>query len=254
MSNNEEDKKEKQKKLALQKRYGQRITIARQGREAFLSKDYVTAAKKYNEYLGILAESKDLNDIFKLTPAMFDPKKNLTEMLLISHVYWELARINEMTPKLQKNFFQALNQFVKFTINQPYQVLNSEMLRKYIKKNKKTSPQIGQLNQALSQIHVQSKKCFIATECFGTTHPVTINLRSFKKELLRWPGGHKTVELYYRISSTIVDHKQANKLYAKIFLLSVKYPLRLFAKFTQTGIFSKCSYFLKSLPKSGSNH
>ena len=65
---------------------------------------------------------------------MFDAKRQVTELLLISHVYWELARINEMPPKLQKNFSRSLNQFVKFTINQPYQVLNSEMLRKYIKK------------------------------------------------------------------------------------------------------------------------
>ncbi len=63
----------------------------------------------------------------------------MTEMLLISHVYWELSRVYEMTPKLQVAFDKCLKQFVRFTINQPYQVLNSEVLRKYIKKNKHVS-------------------------------------------------------------------------------------------------------------------
>ena len=159
-----------------------------------------------------------------------------------------------MTPKLQKTFYKALNQFVRFTINQPYQVLNSEMLRKYIKKNKRVSPQIGQLNQALSQIHVQSKKCFIATECFGFNHPITNDLRVFKKELLNWPLGLKSVELYYQVSSKIVNSKSDNNIFAELFIFISKRPLRLFAKFTRTSIFSRCSYFLKSLRKSGSNH
>ncbi len=254
MEQKEESKREKQKKLALQKRYGQRITIARQGREAFLKKDYITASRKYNEYLGILAESKDIDDIFKLSPGMFDKRTQVTELLLISHIYWEVSRINEMTPKLQKTFFKSLSQFVKFTVNQPYQVLNSEMLRKYIKKNKRVSPQLGQLNQALSQIHVQSKKCFIASECFGFDHPTTETLRSFKKELLSWPLGHKAVELYYRTSNQIIESKTKNNLFAILFIYIAKTPLRLFAKFTQTSIFNRCSYFLKSLQKSGLNH
>lgn len=252
-NNNEETKQEKQRKLALQKRYGQRITIARQGREAFLQKDYITASRKYSEYLGVLAESKDVEDIFKLTPTMFDQKSQVTELLLISHIYWEVARMNEKTPKLQKTFFKALFQFVKFTINQPYQVLNSEMLRKYIKKNKQVTPQLNLLNDALAQIHVQSKKCFIATECFGFEHPITRDLRFFKLDLLKWPLGIKTVELYYRVSSQLVKHKVEGKVYAILFILLAKTPLRIFAKFSQTSIFNKCSYFLKSLQKNGSN-
>lgn len=254
MTNKEETKKEKQKKLALQKRYGQRITIARQGREAFTQKDYITASKKYNEYLGILAESKDLDDVYKLTPAMFEQKSQITELLLISHIYWEISRICEMTPKLQNTYYKALNQFIKFTVNQPYQVFNSEMLRKYIKKNKNVSQKLGHLNQALSQIHVQSKKCFIASECFGYHHPITEQLRIFKKELLNWPLGEKTVEFYYRISSRIVNLKTNKYPPAILFIFIMKTPLRLFAKFTQTSIFKRCSYFLKSLRKSGLNH
>ena len=155
MTKKVESQADKKKKLALQKKYEQRITIARQGREYFSQKDYVNAAKKYNEYLGILAELNEVDEIYKLTPSMFDQKKQVTEMLLISHIYWELARVHEMTPKLQTAFNKCITQFVKFTANQPYQVLNAEMLRKYIKKNKNKTPQLGVLNHAYQQIFVQ---------------------------------------------------------------------------------------------------
>jgi hypothetical protein len=250
----EETNKEKQKTLALQKRYDIRITIARQGREAFLVKDYINALKKYNEYLGILAESKEIQDIYNLSPSMFNNKSQVTELLLISHIYWEIARVNEMTPKLSANFQKALSQFIKFTVNQPYQVLNAEMLRKYIKKNAKSSTQIGALNQAYSQIFVQSKKCYIATMCYGDEHQVTNQLRDFKTHLLNWPFGNILVSLYYKYSSSLCTYLEKNSKIKKQVIFFSKPFLSLFAKFTESGIFKGCSYYLKSLPKNGSNH
>ncbi|MCO4755098.1 MAG: hypothetical protein KC478_11495 [Bacteriovoracaceae bacterium] len=200
----EEAKEKAKRKLALQAKYTQRITIAKNGREMFLGKEYVGAARKYAEYLGILAETNELDDIYQLAPSMFDDKRDLTEMLLISHVYWELSRIYEMTPKLQKSYEKSLKQFIRFTINQPYQVLNSEMLRKYIKQNKKVSPQIGALEKAFSQIQVQSKKCYIATHAFGQEHWVTQELRQFKQVLLSTALGLNFVSTYYSLSSRLV--------------------------------------------------
>lgn len=194
------------KRLALQKKYAQRITIARQAREAFLQKDYINATQKYHEYLAILAELNEVSDIYQLAPKMFDSKRQITEMLLISHVYWELARINEMTPKLQQNFSKSLNQFVKFTINQPYQVLNAEMLRKYIKKNKRITPQLSLLNDAYQQIFVQSKKCYIATMCFGGNHETTNALREFKSVIIDYKIGQSFVAFYYKYSSSLVKN------------------------------------------------
>ncbi len=218
MATKKEDQREKElRKKALQKKYTQRITIAKQGREAMANRDYVNAIKKYNAYLSILAELHDQTDIFALTPKMFDAKKDMTEMLLISHVYWDLARVNEMTPKLQKSFQMALNQFIKFTINQPYQVLNAEMLRKYNKKNKMTSPQIGALEHAHQQIFVQSKKCFIATISFGSDHKITNELRLFKRYLTSRPQGIKFIDYYYRISSPLVSFLESHLLLKFLF-------------------------------------
>lgn len=237
MNDKAESQLEKKKRLALQKKYGQRITIARQGREYFSQKDFVNAAKKYNEYLAIYAELNEIDDIFKLTPSMFDQKTQVTEMLLVSHVYWELARVNEMTPKLQASYLKCLAQFVKFTANQPYQVLNAEMLRKYIKKNKTKTTQLGPLNQAYQQIFVQSKKCYISTYCYGHKSEVTLTLREFKDLLLDYKYGQTFVSIYYRHSSKFVTWCDGKSIIPSIVKIFTRPILYIFAKLLKKSIF-----------------
>lgn len=226
---NKKDADKRKEKLVLQKRYEQRITTARHGREAFGNRDFVMAAKKYNEYLSVLAELKGVSDIYLLSPTHFDQKKEVTELLLISHIYWELARIHELTPKLQHAYSKCLVQFVKFTANQPFQVLNAEMLRKYIKKSK-NSPQSALLNDTYSQIFIQSKGCYIATNCFGTNHIITKDLRKFRDNILRYKVGFKFVEVYYRYSPKLISvcnlSKPLNSIFKSIFIP----PLYLFSK------------------------
>lgn len=200
-----EIQEEKRRHLALQQKYGTRITTVRKAREAFARKDYLNATKLYQDYLSVLAQTKEVDDIYKLSPTHFDKNSDITEMLLISHVYWDLSRINEKTPKLQSAFQLSLSQFVKFTINQPYQVLNSEMLRRYIKKFKSVSPQRGSLNKAYDQIFIQSKKCYIATMCLGPNDTDTQLLRLYKDKMLRHKMGKKFVEYYYIQSSKLVS-------------------------------------------------
>lgn len=198
------------RKINLQKKYAGRITIARQAKDAFQNKDYVNAVKKYNEYLNILAEINEVEDMFKIEPKMFDPQKDLTELLLISHVFWELTKIYEMMPKLQSSFQKTLNQFIRFTINQPYQVLNAEILRRHIKVNKRRSPYIKNLSEAHAQIFVQSKKCFIATSCYGDTHWVTNELRLFKRQIVKTSLGIEFTRLYYTHSPTLIALSKQN--------------------------------------------
>lgn len=254
MEDNKDSKQERQKKLSLQNKFSKRITIARQGREAFLEKDYITCMQKYNEYLKIIAETKEVEDIYNLNPSHFDDSTQLSELLLISHVFWEMARINEMTPKLDATFLKCLNQFVKFTVNQPYQVLNAEMLRKYIKITGKKSRLSHRYNDAYSQIFVQSRKCYIATFCFGDEHTVTNNLRLFKYELLNWPFGESLVALYYKISSSLISKLNKSPWKRSFFTSMVKPFLLCFSLFTETSIFKKCSYYLKLLQRNGLRH
>lgn len=253
MASQEEEKKEHQRKLQLQKKLSERITIARQGREAFLAKDYVNCMQKYLEYLTIISQSREIEDIYSLKPSDFDDTTQLSELLLISHVFWEMARINEMTPKLQANFQRCLSQFVKFTVNQPYQVLNAEMLRKYNKANAKRSRFADKYSEAYSAIFVQSRKCFIATECFGEEHHHTNSLRVFKNELLQWPYGEAIVAFYYRTSPLFVNKVRASKSLSLVKDFVILPLLTFFSLFTETSIFKRCSYYLKLLQKNGSN-
>ena len=254
MSDPAESKQERQKKLLLQRRFSKRITIARQGREAFMERNNVGCMQKYQEYLLIIAESKNTDDIFKLNPSMFDDTTQLSELLLISHVFWEMARIYEMTPKLQMNFQNCLNQFVKFTTNQPYQVLNAEMMRKYNKMNAKRSRYGDKYIEAYSQIFVQSKSCYIASHCFGYDAMETIRLRRFKDEILLWPLGEYFVAIYYRCSSKLVDYLDHKPLFSSLLSKPIKPILLCFSLFTETSIFKRCSYYLKLLQKNGSSH
>lgn len=221
-------------KINLQKRYAQRITTAKQGREYFLKGDYSNAVKKYHEYLGILTELNELEDIFQLGPKHFDPKKQVTEMLLISHIFWELSRTYEMIDKFQPQFDKSLEQFVRFTINQPYQVFNAEMLRKYIKKNRLKSRQIPKLNSAYSKIYVQSNKCYIATHCFGHDHPTTQNLRVLKNGLLQFKLGYSFVRWYYLVSPKVVKYADQHLLFNSVLKFFSRPVLRLISFVAKT--------------------
>jgi hypothetical protein len=258
MESSPESKLERQRKLTLQNKFSKRITIARKGREAFMEKDYITCMQKYNEYLMIIADTKEVEDIYKLSPSQFDDTTPLSELLLISHVFWEMARINEMTPKLDINFQKCLNQFIKFTANQPYQVLNAEMLRKYIKINKNKSRMGHKYKEAYSEILVQSKKCYIATHCLGEKHHATMTLRHFKQELMLWPFGENLVALYYKYSSILInwiENGSAGSFFiSKPFKLIITPFLLSFSLLTETSIFKKCSYYLKLSQRNGSSH
>lgn len=221
---NKDDIAQKRKDSGLSKKVNQRITIAKHGREAFHEKNYVQAAKNYNEYLMIVSEMKGVSDIYKITPKMFHEKNDLTEMLLISHIFWELARINEMTPKLTVQFQNCLDQFTRFTINQPYQVLNAEMLRKFIAKNKNVSTKLPALNKAYQQIFTDSKKCFISTYAYGSNHEITMTLRELKDLIVKYPLGLSFTRAYYIFSPEVIRFCE-NRVVFKKFLIFTSRPI-----------------------------
>jgi hypothetical protein len=251
------DPEERRRSLELQAMYNKRITVAKSGRQAFVARNYTISVKQYTEYLSILCHAKNVHDIFKLAPKDFDEKTPVSELLLISHVYWDLSKMYESSPSFADSYSKALNQFVTFTANQPYQVLNSEMVRKYIKRRKKAKSvkvELLQITETYQDIFAQSKSCFVASYCFGDLHPKTNTLRLFKLELLNWPLGTKLVHYYYKFSPKFIELAKSSKLIDKITRLTIVPALSIFAFFTQTSIFKLCSSYLKLLRNRGSNH
>ncbi len=197
----------------LQKRYAVRFNYTRQARDRFGKGDLVGAIQHYNEYLRILADVHDC-EVYDLSPDKFNPNKDKAEMLLVSQVFWELTKIYDMTSRLQTEFQTCLNCYVRFTINQPFQILNAETLRKFLRKTK-SSRKVA-YEAAYSKIFTQSKKCYIATHCFESEAIETNALRSFKTSLLLNKEGSEFVRIYYKYSPKLIQILESNLFLDKI--------------------------------------
>lgn len=224
-----EKKPEKKNLQALNKRFQNRFTYTRLAREAFKQCDFVTAIKNYNEYLKTMGDIHD-QDPLALQPTIFDPVKDVSEMLLVSQIYWELAKIYDMTPKLQGEFSKVLNQFVVFTINQPFQVVNAEILRKYLKKPGLTN--YNEFRAAYDKIFIESDKCYIATLCFGNDAIETQRLRMFKNLIQENFLGLKFIKYYYSTSYKLVSFFENKPVSLKVFNFFISPILKIISNIT----------------------
>lgn len=210
----EENKFQKRRKLEeLNKRYQSRVTIARLGQESMAKKDYMNAIKYYNQYLKIIADIHEV-EIYELSTALFGPR-DTSEKLLISHIFWDLCRICDLSPHLKGELQRNLTMFVVFTANQPFQALNSEMIRRNFQKGKVRNRDI--FEEAFKKIQVNSKKCFIATYSLGNQHWATEQLRSLKQDILQFHYGSIFVHFYYSLSSRTVKFLESRPIIGRVF-------------------------------------
>lgn len=201
-------REEREKRLILKHKFENRITVARFGNESREIKDFAGALRKFTDYLQVIAEVKGVQDIYAIRPQHFDAKKDVTELLMISHIYFEMAKMYDAVPKFHDESRRCLDQFVLFSINQPFQVINSELMRKHLKKTLFKNPEA--FRHSYHQIFVQSKKCYVVTFCLGTHHPVTQEFRALKDILLNYRSGQELVRLYYKYSSVAVVRWEKN--------------------------------------------
>ncbi len=195
-------REEREKRLVLKHRFETRITVARFGNESRNIRDFAGALRKFTDYLQVIAEVKGVSDIYSIKPQHFDQKKDITEMLMISHIYFEMGRMYDAVPKFHDESKRCMDQFVLFSVNQPFQVINSELMRKHLKKSLFKNHET--FRSAYVQIFVQSKKCYVVTFCMGTSHPVTQDFRALKDTLLEYRLGQEFVRIYYQFSSSAV--------------------------------------------------
>jgi hypothetical protein len=220
-----EAREEREKMLLLKHKYMNRITVARFANESLKNGDYANAITKYVDYLQVMCDVKNVEGgIYNLRPKNFDAKKDVSEMLMISHIYFELAQVYDLIPKYVEDCRKCLEQFSNFSSNQPYQVLNSELIRKHLKKSNIRNPEL--FKTAHGQIYIQSKKCYIVTFCYGTNHPLTAQYREFKDYLLEFHVGQELVRCYYKLSSEKVPSWE-NKKYMHTFAKLTIKPLLL---------------------------
>lgn len=212
----------KKNRLVAQ-RYSRRLQVLKKAQEFSQNDNVVEAIKYYLEYLDILASYHDTSE-GKLSPNLFDDKQELAEIFLISHVYWDLAKAYDRSLRLHKESARCLQQFVKFTINFKFQYINSELIKKFLKKKMAHHPK--NFEKAYHDIKVNSKQCFLATYCFESEHFVVTALRNFKMKKLnhsRW--GTLFIAYYYGISPKLINFCQRHPIPSKWIVIAVLRPL-----------------------------
>jgi hypothetical protein len=204
-SKKDDEEDEDKKPEAVIRVYQDRLKLLRRGQEYSQKDDIPKSVECYNQYLGALATFHDIEPE-KLHPKFFDQERELAEMLLISHVYWDLAKAYDRSPRLQVESIRSLDQFAKFTVGFKYQYVNARMLKNFIRKRLAHNPKA--FKQAYERIQVESKGCFIASDLYGENHPTTNKLRTFKSLCLKFPMGFSVVEFYYmRLSPSFFKAK-----------------------------------------------
>lgn len=173
----------------------QRMDLVKQGVASFKNKDFKSALQYYNLYLMLLTKSKGGGDI---TPKSFDPAKDAAEMLMLTGVYWDLAKIYDKMPgKESSKLKYFLNKFVIFSKGMAYQPLSQEMIRKFLTNDHPVKRAMFKE----SYVQLGGGRCFVATAVEEYCEPNTLTiLRRYRDEvLLKSVGGRGLVKLYYGI-------------------------------------------------------
>lgn|GEM_PF-665851 len=198
MSTNKPDPKKSKEPVvksdAVIKLYRERLMALKKAQEFSARGEIPKAVERYKFYLRALATYHDIDES-KLRPSLFDAQKDLSELLLISHVYWDLAKAYDRAPSLHKEFLRCLDQFAVFTQGFKFQHVNARMLKKFMRKKIAHNPQA--FKQTLDKIQVDSKGCFVASYAYGDTHPMTESLRDFKVLISPYVLGRSFINFYY---------------------------------------------------------
>ncbi len=227
----EDEKKEKAR--FIQKRYADRLTVLRLAREYNQKKDVANAVKAYVKYIDALLKYFEVSEE-KLSPSIFKKEENIHEIMLISQVYWDLAKAYDRSEKLKEECQRCLNKFVEFSVGFRFQYLNSEILRKHLKKG--TARNTKDFEAAFKKINLSSNKCYIATYCYGEGSKEVLTLRKFKFFIQNNYFGYLFIKYYYQFSPKLISICSKSEYTNNIVLTFLKPLLTSFSKFL---IFSK---------------
>jgi hypothetical protein len=221
----EEEEEGERTRFILQK-YRDRLKVLRLGQEYSQKDDIPNAVKAYVKYLQALADYYSVEEK-NLKPALFKGQNSIVEILMVSQVYWDLSKSYDRAPRLTRECQRCLNQFILFSLGFKFQYLNSEMLRKYIKRRVAHNPKL--FEDAYQQMRDESKKCYIATHCYGENHLVVQRLRKFKSVLSSHKAGNSLIDFYYHISTRTISCLYGHSRLNKIIILILKPILKLIA-------------------------
>lgn len=192
---------------AVQLAYAERLSNFKKAKVYLQNENIPKSVEQIQKYLQAVAAYKGVQ-VKELHPDQFKDDGHVSEQLLISYAYWDLAKAYDGSEKFEGETERLLKQFVLFTMGFKYQYNHSIMVRKYLRLNKAKNRQIFQA--AYDKVYVKTKGCFVATYAFHENHFVVEELRKFRDGfLLKYEMGENFVDLYYRYSPHVVTNFQS---------------------------------------------
>ncbi len=190
---------EEQRKELLKKR----VEIAKEGIRLSQAGRTVESVRKYQQYILILEMWKKCGRD-GLTLDLFDKTKELYEIVLLSGIYWDMAKLYDRAKRedQKQELITYLQKYVQFSKTMPFQSLSGEALRKYLGSGRCKH----RLEFKSAYTTLTGERCFIATSLLDVADPMTIvRLRNFRDgSLRRSPLGRRAIFAYYRISPRLV--------------------------------------------------
>lgn len=176
--------------------FKKRLELARSAMSAFAQKKPGEAVRSFFTYIKILEEWKKVPE-GGLTPSHFDPKTEVPELILVTGIYWDLAKMFDRTKTADryKDFQHFLDKFIVFSKGMPYEKVSGETLRKYLTHNK---PMHAREFKNAYKLLVPSR-CFVVAELGPLVHaPERDMLRTFRDDVLKGSRlGRRIVAHYY---------------------------------------------------------
>ena len=202
--------------------YQDRFSSLKKGRILLEKNDFSKAITQYRQYLNSIARYKSVEEK-KLSPAHFSKDKNgLSEMLLVSHVYWDLAKTYDRSANLKAELTRTLSQFLLFSEGFKYQHINARMMKHYMKKFKVNNQK--EFEEIYNKLYVKPKGCYVATMCYGENHFYTQRLRVIRDNLATYCLGRVFIKTYYFFSPGLVNFLHRHRL-LKLCSIALARPL-----------------------------
>lgn len=204
-----EESIERAQELQRREMFNKRLELARQGLRDYDNKRLSDAAIAFHSYIKILEEWKKVEE-GGLMPIHFDPKKDVAELVLLSGVFWDLAKLYDRTKgeKKQKEFKLYLDKFVVFAKGTPLEAVCAETLRKYVSNDKPLHKK--EFAEAYKKL-TDGKDCFVVSVLGDRISSRELDgLRYFRDmRLMNSRVGRSFVRNYYRFGpklARVVDH------------------------------------------------
>jgi hypothetical protein len=186
---------EEQRKELLKRR----VEIAKEGIRLSQTGHTIESIRKYQQYILILEMWKKCGRD-GLSLDLFDKTKDLYEIVLLSGIFWDLAKLYDKAKRADQKteLVTYLQKYVQFSKGMPFQALSGEALRKYLGSGK--CKHRSDFKSAYTTL--TGEKCFVATSLLDVTDPYTIvRLRNFRDgRLRRTRTGRWLIANYYRRS------------------------------------------------------